>query len=622
MSRYIETSTRKMIGAYAGVGALVEDTKGSILIDSLDEWPFIENIRDKQEYHINDQRLLERLKNDKGFPEIKCLVRMPPNSNRIGSGIFTQPQDQNDISTGQYFPRWMYCERCKRFNSLKNWFHKWVRVIEQYDHTKSKKIRDLFIPPKCGHCYEDDQNSPKKKSRKYFNLDQYQLTQVRFIMTSSDGEIIDLPWNKWITLKTDKFNLFTKGDLTTEDLDSIDTCCDNQDLSYIQREQGDFSSIIIKCRNSKCKKQASLEGIFGFSYFNDKSKEFKYKTVIRSSNSVYYPILIHSIYLPNITSINDDDQLKIINWADGNLDVNFIYEALFRKYKITEIESFLNSIDADSSQKEVDYRRKEYQFILEHNQYTKPDFTFSHQDVITSDKSLITNLTKVSRLKMTSIQTGYSRQEPIDVDLFLSGEVERIKPKYTTSKSKNTDFLLGVENYGEGIFISLDKNPIENYIDKYSLTLNETFLKAQASSLFENKFSSKEHLGRYIFVHTLSHLLMKELEFTCGYPTVSLSERLFVDNDDMQGVLIFTVAGMDGSYGGLASQASPERFNEILTRAIERSEDCASDPICYDSTGQGVGEMNQAACYSCALVAENACESFNSFLDRKIREFI
>ena len=328
--------------------------------------------------------------------------------------------------------------------------------------------------------------------------------------------------------------------------------------------------------------------------------------------------------MPNVTGISDDDQRRILSFLDKNKDedIHFIYKALEEKYEITEIQAFIDSIDSDPTQKEVDYRRKEYQFILKHSQYEKSDFTFSHQDVITGDKSLITNLTKVSRLKMTSIQTGYSRQEPIDVDLFLSGEVERIKPKYTTSKSKNTDFLLGVENYGEGIFISLDKNPIENYIDKYSLTLNETFIKAQASSLFENKFSSKEHLGRYIFVHTLSHLLMKELEFTCGYPTVSLSERLFVDSEDMQGVLIFTVAGMDGSYGGLASQANPDRFNEILTRAIERSEDCASDPICYDSTGQGVGEMNQAACYSCALVAENACESFNSFLDRKIREFI
>jgi len=612
-----------MVGAYAGVGALVEDIKGCILIDSLEEWPFIKSIHSNPDYHINDNRLLDRLKNDKGFPEIEYLVRMPPNSTQqFTSGVYAQPLDRDDVSTGQYFPRWMYCDRCERFNSLHNWFYKWDKVIEQYDPTKSKKVRDMFTPPKCGFCYSDDQNNPKKKSRKYFNLDQYQLTQIRFIMTSSDGEIIDLPWKKWITLKTEKFNSFSTGDLTSVDIDSFDTCCDNQDLSYIQREQGDFSSIIIKCRNSKCKKQASLEGVFGFSYFNDKSKEFKYKTVIRSSNSVYYPILLHSIYLPSTTTISEDDQLKIINWTDSNFDVNFIYEALFKKYEITEIESFLNSIDADSAQKEVDYRRKEYQFILEHSQFEKADFTFSHQEIKSSEKNIITNLTKVSRLKMTSIQTGYSRQEPIDVDLFLSGEVERIKPKYTTSKSKNTDFLLGVENYGEGIFISLDKVPIDNYILEYSLKLNETFLKAQASSLFENKFLSKEHLGRYIFVHTLSHLLMKELEFTCGYPTVSLSERLFVDNDEMQGVLIFTVAGMDGSYGGLASQANPEKFNEILTRAIERSEDCASDPICYHSTGQGVGDMNQAACYSCALVAENACESFNSFLDRKIREFI
>jgi len=620
MSRYIETSTRKMIGAYAGVGALVEDTKGAILIDSLEEWPFINNIRDKAEYHINDKRLLDRLKNDKGFPEIKYLVRMPPNSTRqFTSGTFIQPQNQEDISTGQYFPRWMYCEKCKRFNSLHNWFDKWDKVIQQYEPLKSKYVRDNFIPPKCGFCYTEDL---KKSSKRYVSKENYLLTQIRFIMTSSDGEIIDLPWEKWITLKNDKFNSFTKGDLTLDEINSYYPCCDNQDLSYIQREQGDFSSIIIKCRNPKCKKQGSLEGIFGFSYFNDKSKEFKYKTVIRSSNSVYYPILMHSIYLPNATSINDDDQLNIISWADDGEDINFIYKALFKKYEITEIKAFINSINANSTQKEVDYRRKEYQFILEHNKYEKEDFIFSHQETNLIKKDVITNLTKVSRLKMTSIQTGYSRQEPIDVDLFLSGEIDRIKPKYTTNKNKNTNFLLGVENYGEGIFIALHSDPIDEYINKYSETLSETFLKAQASSLFENKFLSKEHLGRYIYVHTLSHLLMKELEFTCGYPTVSLSERLFVDSEDMQGVLIFTVAGMDGSYGGLASQASPERFDEILTRALERSEDCASDPICYHSSGQGVGDMNQAACYSCALVAENACESFNSFLDRKIREFL
>ncbi|SVD51670.1 uncharacterized protein METZ01_LOCUS404524, partial [marine metagenome] len=281
------------------------------------------------------------------------------------------------------------------------------------------------------------------------------------------------------------------------------------------KEQGDFSSIIIKCRNQNCKQQGTLEGIFGFSYFNDKDREYKYKTVIRSSNSVYYPILMHSIYLPNITSISDADQLQINEWLkDPDYDINTIYLSLSKRYSKDQIKAYQDSLNVNSTQKEVDYRRNEYQFILDNPVHDKNDFIFSHQSTKPIEKNIITNLTKVSRLKMTSIQTGYSRQEPLDVDLFLSGEVNRIKPKYTTNKNKNTQYLLGVENYGEGIFIALDNEPIDKYISKYSETLNEIFMKAQNSSLFENKFINSNHLGRYIFVHTISHLLMKELEFS------------------------------------------------------------------------------------------------------------
>ena len=68
----------------------------------------------------------------------------------------------------------------------------------------------------------------------------------------------------------------------------------------------------------------------------------------------------------------------------------------------------------------------------------------------------------------------------------------------------------------------------------------------------------------------------------------------------------------------MVSQANPTKFKQLLENAFKRAEDCASDPICYHSEGQGVAQMNLAACYSCALVAENACEVFNSFLDRNI----
>jgi hypothetical protein len=97
-----------------------------------------------------------------------------------------------------------------------------------------------------------------------------------------------------------------------------------------------------------------------------------------------------------------------------------------------------------------------------------------------------------------------------------------------------------------------------------------------------------------------------------------LNERLFVDSNNMQGVLIYTVAGSEGSYGGLIKQSNPQSFKKILQSALFRCNDCASDPVCYHSDGQGIGGLNLAACYSCSLLPETSCEDFNCFLDRAI----
>ena len=134
----------------------------------------------------------------------------------------------------------------------------------------------------------------------------------------------------------------------------------------------------------------------------------------------------------------------------------------------------------------------------------------------------------------------------------------------------------------------------------------------------KNKFLDNRHLAKFVLVHTLSHLLVKELEFLCGYAATSLNERLFVDSDNMQGLLLYTVAGSEGSYGGIITQSNPTSFKKILESALFRSHDCASDPVCYNSDGQGIGGMNLAACYSCSLLPETSCEEFNSFLDRAL----
>lgn len=86
----------------------------------------------------------------------------------------------------------------------------------------------------------------------------------------------------------------------------------------------------------------------------------------------------------------------------------------------------------------------------------------------------------------------------------------------------------------------------------------------------------------------------------------------------MQGVLIYTVAGAEGSYGGLITQAEPDKLAWIIESALERAKECSSDPVCYHAEEQGVGGLNLAACYSCALLPEISCEELNCFLDRRL----
>jgi len=131
----------------------------------------------------------------------------------------------------------------------------------------------------------------------------------------------------------------------------------------------------------------------------------------------------------------------------------------------------------------------------------------------------------------------------------------------------------------------------------------------------------KENLSCEFFaLHTLAHALIRRLSFECGYGSSSLRERIYCcdENDkEMAGILIYTAAGdADGTMGGLASQADASRFEQLLRNTLLDTLACSNDPLCLASTGQGIGSLNKAACYACALIPETGCEEGNRFLDR------
>ncbi len=45
---------------------------------------------------------------------------------------------------------------------------------------------------------------------------------------------------------------------------------------------------------------------------------------------------------------------------------------------------------------------------------------------------------------------------------------------------------------------------------------------------------------------------------------------------------------------------------------------CSADPVCMEIGLQRPDSCNLAACHSCTLVPETACEEFNRFLDRGV----
>jgi hypothetical protein len=127
---------------------------------------------------------------------------------------------------------------------------------------------------------------------------------------------------------------------------------------------------------------------------------------------------------------------------------------------------------------------------------------------------------------------------------------------------------------------------------------------------------------RYAMLHTLSHLLIRELALECGYNAASIRERIYADvsgTNPQAGILIYTAAAdSDGTLGGLVDLGKPENLGRLLRQALNRSKICSSDPLCSEHDPAKDRSLHAAACHACSLVAETSCERGNRYLDRSL----
>lgn len=629
MGQFEQIQTRKVISSYGGVGSIIETRDGSILIDNFDEWPFFQTINGKFEEHnfVIDKRFKNRL--SRYFQQLEDLVKIPVNDLKQGF----KPENQFAFLSAKYFPEWFYCNNCNRFDRIDHWKSNWENNV-------NSEHKENFYPPKCYSCYVKNRD----KKQKFFDLE-----QVRFILTAHNGEIADIPWDKW-ALFLDKKKKGEKKDFentATDEEEMItlsnievpnDTIFEYKTSDKLDDLKGVF--IIAKQKNGEQINIRTLSGLFSLRIKiqdllpNTIEKDILFKPVIRSSNSVYYPNILSSIYIPANDELNEFTvNLIKEDFEDGN-NANQISKNL-KRYKNIDIDAEIvqKLIDSNFSEREAEiaktenqYRYDEYKFIIQNGSKKVDDkLVFSKIATTFFQNDLIKSIYKMDKIKITSVQTSYTRQEPILTNSFLEDEdaekitTKSITKKFTSNYGVNTKFLPAVESFGEGIFFEFDNNLLDKWISHYPKIQERIDIIIGNHNLGSNFNEDIEINPKYILIHTFSHLIIKELEYLCGYPSNSIQERLYLDNNlEMNGVLIYTIAGSEGSYGGITSICDDERIGKLIESAIIRAVDCATDPICYHTHGQGVANLNLSACFSCTLLPETSCEMFNCFLDRRI----
>ena len=225
--------------------------------------------------------------------------------------------------------------------------------------------------------------------------------------------------------------------------------------------------------------------------------------------------------------------------------------------------------------------------------------------------TLVDSLVAVDRLRVIEVFKGFQR---------AASDYEKIDPKVTQSPdfSGALDWLPAIELFGEGVFFALDCEKLDQWESNPEIRRRAQEIEKRFNDSTIDLPDDASPTPRFIMLHTLAHILIREFESSAGYPAASLQERIYCSvSGGMAGILIYTaVPDIAGSLGGIVELANPAKFIRLLDSAMRHAEWCSLDPVCGEMEGQGPSWLNRAACHGCALVPDTSCSYNNVFLDR------
>ncbi len=536
------------------------------------------------------------------------------------------------------FPRWYFCPKCRRFQPIEEW---------QKEHLEKARRKgtsaDTYMLRRL-RCSQDNQ----------------ELVPARIVTVCECGHVDDFPWVNWVHRKNriggekdvcmSPRLLFKTGTSATSGLEGVEVECET------------------------CGAKASLFGAFNTGKSNDGfeslEKTSKFHTSFmctgkhpwkntqefcgnypramqRGAASVYFPRVISSLVIPPYSSYltgkveESDNFRKLVDIIQDGIDecvdeqekIEFINKKIDKytgalseeiyedqeavkailKRKVLPIEEEGENID-----KELRYKAEEYKALtgkITSENFDRDEFKRESVDVSLYGIKGVKSISLIHKVKEVTALLGFSRIQP-------TNSMDSSDGKFVSVKKNSTPFYPATVSKGEGIFIEFDKTQLTEFFASPAFIQRAEGLNKKYNTSFYGKSNTKKIDSEFLFIHTLSHLLIKELSFCCGYPTASIRERIYygeAEGENMCGLLIYTTGGdAEGTLGGLVRQGYADCLPRVFARALEGAQFCANDPVCSFSEGQGNEALNYAACHACALLPETCCEYSNILLDRTV----
>lgn len=617
-----------------GVGAMSTLVNGtSVITAGLDHWFGIDDpdLLELNQYIAGDWRLEQRL-------QVREF-RLPPDFRMRRRG--SDPRNTNLKVPVLRFPRWSFCMYCKRL-----------------------KLSQLSMsqPVECPDPSHMDGNTGKHRRPR--------MSQVPFVAICARGHLDDFPFHEWVHKS---HNPSCRGVLRLQSrggggLEGQVVVCDPESTP------------------KGCGAERSLEGIMNAHWVNqeertfltdnlvDKTQPYECKGArpwlgeaeeacgepirgaLRGAGNVYFPKVESSIYLPRKVGavsaalhdlLNRADVrplLRLLNRTDGaavtaqqirdevppELFQPISDEQLLAGYRdmfgiADEAESGAEGpVDGDGGSAE------DTESLTSTDVWRHPEFRLLREtptdDMLTvADPSMHPQLAgpfgrvrRVETLTETRALRGFTRVRDDDLKLSVGKALLRRRPLPPAQ-----DWLPAYVVRGEGIYLELNTDRLATWERQPRVVDRAQKINDHFGGVARLRGTQTRPISpRFVLIHTLAHLLINELIFTCGYSSASLRERLYVSETpgrEMAGLLIYTAAGdSEGTMGGLVRMAKPENLWPVISTAIGDARWCSTDPVCMDAgeKGQGPDSCNLAACHGCALLPETSCEEFNRFLDR------